>query len=223
MTTPQQGDCCVYCPWSTGSGEGKEMRDENGDYQRSPSTQCTQTFITHIDPTKCPLGALAVYLHYLFNYYKLSDKMEIDWAVNKSWHVVCLIFGSEPMVPYNENNLYNLYHQVYKKAGLDYNIEAHLLCHMLEYLQEKLGVEGDQTSKLGWSRDTYNDIYTPVLQKKAIFSTHGYKAHQDYNPVWRHVQVPEAFLQLICPMAEGILESIRGALCSMLPSKFGTL
>ncbi|OAX30547.1 hypothetical protein K503DRAFT_778133, partial [Rhizopogon vinicolor AM-OR11-026] len=138
------------------------------------------TFIAHVDPTKCPLGALTVYLHYLFDYYKLSDKMGIDWAVNKSWRAVRLIFGSEPTVPYNENNLYNMCCQAHKKAGLDYNIKAHLPRHMLGYLQEKLGVEGDQTSKLGWSLDTYNNIYAPALPKKA---------HEDYNPVWRHIQV----------------------------------
>ncbi|KIJ67371.1 hypothetical protein HYDPIDRAFT_108106 [Hydnomerulius pinastri MD-312] len=39
------------------------------------------TFIAHRDP----LGAIAIYLHYMFNYYKLEEKMNFDWIFNKSW------------------------------------------------------------------------------------------------------------------------------------------
>lgn len=39
---------------------------------------------------------------------------------------------------------------------------------------------------------------------------HGYKEHELYDPLWRHVHVPEAFLQLVCPMAEEVLDEVRG-------------
>jgi hypothetical protein len=52
---------------------------------------------------------------------------------------VRFVFGTSPVVPYNESNLYNLYCQAYKKAGLASNIKAHLPRHMLGYLQAKLG------------------------------------------------------------------------------------
>ena len=45
---------------------------------------------------------------------------------------------------------------------------------------------------------------------KAILATHGFKVHENYDPLWRHVRVPDAFLQRVYPMAEGILESIEG-------------
>lgn len=88
-------------------------------------------------------------------------------------------------------------------------------------------VDNAETAKLGWSRGTYMDTYAPALPKvvslfrsqntvflltnsQAILGTHGYKAHENYDPVWRHVRVPEAFLRLMCPEAEDILEKIEG-------------
>jgi hypothetical protein len=46
------------------------------------------TLVAHKDPTKCPLGALAFYFHWLYDEYGLTEKMDIDWSVNKSWRGV---------------------------------------------------------------------------------------------------------------------------------------
>lgn len=43
---------------------------------------------------------------------------------------------------------------------------------------------------------------------KAILVSHGYKTHEVYDPIWRHVHVLEQFLQLVCPMAKSIYEEI---------------
>ena len=45
---------------------------------------------------------------------------------------------------------------------------------------------------------------------QAILGAHGFKAHETYDPVWRHVHVPEQFLNLVCPMAEAIHAEIVG-------------
>lgn len=50
----------------------------------------------------------------------------------------------------------------------------------------------------------------PALPKNAILAAHGYKAHEVYDPVWRHVQVPEQFLKLVCPMAERLYSEVVG-------------
>lgn len=82
-----------------------------------------------------------------------------------------LIHGSPATVPYHcETALQNLFVQSYKKAGVDSRIKVHLARHMLGYHQEKMGcvqfpklillssarfrVNAEQSSKLGWSRDT---------------------------------------------------------------------
>ncbi|KAJ7854356.1 hypothetical protein B0H13DRAFT_1903734 [Mycena leptocephala] len=39
----------------------------------------------------------------------------------------------------------------------------------------------------------------------------GYQATEAYDPMWRKVLVPPQFLQLICPMAEEIRESIQAS------------
>jgi hypothetical protein len=48
------------------------------------------------------------------------------------------------------------------------------------------------------------------MHGQAILGAHGYKVHEVYDPIWRHVRVPEPFLALVCPMAEGILAEIEG-------------
>ncbi|KAJ7210917.1 hypothetical protein GGX14DRAFT_394536 [Mycena pura] len=168
------------------------------------------TWIAHRNPEICPLGAMAMYHHWLHDHYGLAEKQSIDWAVNKSWRNIRLLFGTDPTVPYNENSLYNLYCMAYKKSNFESNIKQHLPRHMLGYLQERMGVDNSDTAKLGWSRGTYMDTYAPALPKVAILGTHGYKVHENYDPVWRHVRVPEAFLCLMCPEAEQILDKIEG-------------
>ncbi|KAJ7279627.1 hypothetical protein C8J57DRAFT_1221277 [Mycena rebaudengoi] len=135
--------------------------------------------------------------------------MSIDWESNKSWQNIRLLFGADPIVPYNENSLYSLYCMAYK-SNFELNIKQHLPRHMLGYLQEKMGVDSSDTAKLGWSPGTYMDTYAPALPKNVILGTHGYKVHENYDPIWRHVRVPKPFLSLMCPDAERILEKIEG-------------
>ncbi|KAJ7289679.1 hypothetical protein C8J57DRAFT_1213999 [Mycena rebaudengoi] len=159
-----------------------------------------------------------------------------NWKSNKSWQNIRLLFGADPVVPYciilinstggmtvtqifqfsnstrtkfyyNENSLYSLYCMAYKKSNFESNIKQHLPRHMLGYLQEKMGSD---TAKLGWSRGMYMDTYAPALPKNAILRTHGYKVHENYDPIWCHVRDPEAFLSRKCPNAERILEKIEG-------------
>lgn len=46
------------------------------------------TFIAHRNPEMCPLGAMAIYHHYLHYHFKLAEKMGIDWTRNSSWRNV---------------------------------------------------------------------------------------------------------------------------------------
>jgi hypothetical protein len=46
----------------------------------------------------CPMGAIAIYLHWLHDYYKLAERVEIDWTQNSSWRKVLkfqLSFGAQ--------------------------------------------------------------------------------------------------------------------------------
>lgn len=77
--------------------------------------------------------------------------------------------------------------------------------------------------------ETYLDTYAPAIPKtvsvhiaeyspsilkdyQAVLGAAGYKAHEVYDPVWRHVHVPEQFLLMVCPMAEQIYDEIVGKL-----------
>ena len=45
---------------------------------------------------------------------------------------------------------------------------------------------------------------------KAILGAHGYKLHENYNPRWREIVVPEPFLKLVCPEAEERVKLVEG-------------
>ncbi|KDR71016.1 hypothetical protein GALMADRAFT_214050 [Galerina marginata CBS 339.88] len=168
-------------------------------------------FIAHRNPELCPIGALAIYLHYIHDVVKIDIKYNIDYMVNKSWRAVRLFHGSLATVSYNPSALHNLFVQAYKEADIDLRMKQHLARHSLGYFQEKMGVEAEDTARLGWSsRDTYLNYYAPSIPKKAILAAHEYKIHEVYHPAWTDVEVPEAFLSLVCPMAESNIEIVKG-------------
>jgi hypothetical protein len=45
---------------------------------------------------------------------------------------------------------------------------------------------------------------------QAVLGGAGYKVNENYDPVWRHVRVPDNFLKLVCPMAGSIQSEIVG-------------
>lgn len=46
------------------------------------------TFIANKNPEMCPLGAFAFYHHYIHDEKKITETLNIDWSVNKSWRQV---------------------------------------------------------------------------------------------------------------------------------------
>ncbi|KAK7027621.1 hypothetical protein R3P38DRAFT_3315205 [Favolaschia claudopus] len=182
--------------------QGEEKAGKRG--MRTVINPVYSTFIAHLHPEKCPLGAFAIFLHWLYDVKELLSVMDIDFSVNKTWRQVRLLHGPKaPTVPFNEQNLYNLYCKAYKEAGFHSRLKAHLPRHLLGYRQYEMNVDAEETSKMGWVRSqTYADVYSPAMPRKAILGAAGYRADEVYDPVWRHVEVPAEFLDLMCPMAE---------------------
>ncbi|KAJ3730396.1 hypothetical protein C8R42DRAFT_650031, partial [Lentinula raphanica] len=191
--------------------QGEEKAGKRG--LRTVINPTYTTFIAHLHPEQCPLGSFALYFHYLFDYNEgLTEKMDIDWSVNKSWRGVRVLHGPKsPTTPFSEQSMYNLYVRAFKKAEFNSPVKVHLPRHCLGYRQETMGVDSNQTSKLGWARgSTYHDVYAPAIPVTAVLGGAGYKAHETYDPPWRHVHIPEQFLLLVCPMAEAIHDSVVG-------------
>ncbi|KAJ7504735.1 hypothetical protein B0H11DRAFT_1709516, partial [Mycena galericulata] len=169
-------------------------------------------FIPHLKPEMCPFGAFSLYFHWIHDEKNITETMKIDWARNNSWRLIRVLHGPKsPTTPFNKQNMYNMYCRAYKHAEVESHLKAHLPRHLLGYKQEALGVDPSETSRLGWVRgETYMDTYAPALPKKAILAAAGYRDDEPYDPVWRHVPVPEQFLQLVCPVAESIVERVEG-------------
>ncbi|KAJ7869408.1 hypothetical protein B0H13DRAFT_1896649 [Mycena leptocephala] len=117
------------------------------------------------------------------------------------WPQLCVLHGlKSPNTPYNEQNLYNLYRRPFVWAGFSAWMKVHLPRYLLGYKQERMGVDGADTSKLGWVRvATYFDTYAPALPKKAILGAAGFKVKETYDPVWTRVHVPQQFLTSFAP------------------------
>ncbi|KAJ7504099.1 hypothetical protein B0H11DRAFT_1853124, partial [Mycena galericulata] len=187
--------------------QGEEKAGKRG--MRTIINPVYTVFIPHLKPEMCPFGAFSFYFHYLHDEKNITETMKIDWTRNNSWRMIRVLHGPKsPTTPLNEQNMYNMYCRAYKHAEVESHLKAHLPRHLLGYKQEALGVDPSETSRLGWVRgETYMDTYAPALPKKAILAAAGYRA---YDPVWRHVPVPEQFLQLVCPIAESIVERVQG-------------
>ncbi|KDQ24125.1 hypothetical protein PLEOSDRAFT_1079281 [Pleurotus ostreatus PC15] len=169
-------------------------------------------WIAHRDPVRCPLGAFALLMHFLHDVKDFTTHMEVNWSVNKSWRRARVLSGPGAFdTPFSDQSLYNLYVKAFDKADFVSRVKAHLPRHILGYKQEQMGVDPGDTAQLGWVRgETYFDTYRPAIPKVAVLGAHGYKKHEIYDPVWRHVHVPEQFLSLVCPMAEEIHSQIVG-------------
>ncbi|KAJ7736388.1 hypothetical protein B0H14DRAFT_3612750, partial [Mycena olivaceomarginata] len=200
--------------WSVLGMQGEEKAGKRG-----MRTVVNPVYSVFIAPEMCPLGAFAFYFHYIYDEkgiidptkldYKVNksiydekgiiDPTKLDYKVNKSWQQVRVLRGPKsPTTPFNEQNLHNLYCRAYAHAGFKSRLKAHLPRHLklLGYRQELEAADVDplETSKLGW----------------ANLGAAGYQADEIYDPVWRKVRVPEAFLSPVCPMAEDMLKEVAG-------------
>ncbi|KIM75214.1 hypothetical protein PILCRDRAFT_49321, partial [Piloderma croceum F 1598] len=159
------------------------LQDEHKAIKNGMQTTVNPTytaFIAHRNPIMCPMGAIAIYLHWLHDYYKLAEHVDIDWAQNSSWRKARFVFGASPTKLYTDSSLYNLYGHAYKQAGFESSMKAHYARHMLGYRQARLG---SVKSRLPYS---------------------------SYDNPWTQVRVPEPFLDLVYPQAEGIVAEIKG-------------
>ncbi|KAJ7768794.1 hypothetical protein B0H16DRAFT_1882008 [Mycena metata] len=196
--------------WAVLGMQSEEKAGKRG--MRTVINPVYSTFIANAKPEMCPLGGFAFYFHYIYDEKKVIDTMKLDYKINKSWRQIRVLHGPKsPTTPFNEQNLYNLISKAYVPAGFTSRLKAHLARHLLGYRQESMGVDPLETSKLGWVRgQTYMDTYAPALPKTAILGAAGFRSDEIYDPVWRRVRVPEAFLTLVCPMAEEIREKVAG-------------
>ncbi|KAJ7693365.1 hypothetical protein B0H17DRAFT_933068, partial [Mycena rosella] len=190
--------------------QGEEKAGRRG--MRTVVNPVYSVFIPNLKPEMCPFGAFSFYFHYLHDEKNIMDSMAIDWTLNKSWRSIRVLHGQKsPTTPFNEQNMYNMYCRSYQHAGFTSKLKAHLPRHLLGYKQEALGVDPAETSRLGRVRgETYMDTYAPALPKTAILAAAGYRVDEQYDPIWRHVRVPEQFLRMVCPIAEEIFDSVSG-------------
>jgi hypothetical protein len=116
--------------------------------------------MTAREPERDPLGALALYFHYIFDVRDITKEVEIDWSLNKTWRPVCVsrwssavfphahfcpilkvrvLFGKHPKLPFASQSLYNLFVKAFGRADFSSKIKQHFPRHLLPYKQRELG------------------------------------------------------------------------------------
>ncbi|KAF9039035.1 hypothetical protein BJ165DRAFT_1407286 [Panaeolus papilionaceus] len=106
-----------------------------------------------------------------------------------------ILLGKKSLsTPYHEQSLYNIYVKAFAEANFVSRLKSPSSTSCPWILPRADGVDASITSRMGW----------------AIFGTHAYKVHELYDPVWRHVHVPEQSLHLVCPMAEANHHAVVG-------------
>ncbi|KAJ7792531.1 hypothetical protein B0H14DRAFT_3563017, partial [Mycena olivaceomarginata] len=198
--------------WSVLGMQGEEKAGKRG-----MRTVVNPVYSVFIAPEMCPLGAFAFYFHYIYDEKGIIDPTKLDYKVNKSWQQVRVLRGPKsPTTPFNEQNLHNLYCRAYAHAGFKSRLKAHLPRHLklLGYRQELEAADLDgSVGKHSCPRRVIPflyPLYVVLMGVQANLGAAGYQADEIYDPVWRKVRVPEAFLSPVCPMAEDMLKEVAG-------------
>ncbi|CAK5268920.1 unnamed protein product [Mycena citricolor] len=162
MAHPTQVRQQIYCLLGLQSQEKAGKRG-----MKTAVNPSYTVFVAHRNPAKCPLGAFAIYFHWLYDSKALLDLVDINWEKNSSWRKIFLLHGpSSPDTPFNQQSLYKLYAKAFDVANFESRIKQHLARHLLGYDQAKMNVDANETSKMGWSRgQTYIDVYAAAIPK----------------------------------------------------------
>ncbi|KAJ7686094.1 hypothetical protein B0H17DRAFT_1304922 [Mycena rosella] len=168
-------------------------------------------FIPHLWPEMCPFGAFAFYFHYLHDEKNITQSMKIDWTVNSSLRSIRVLHGQNSPITRSTNRICITCTACLQECGIPVASQGPPASPSIGIQTRGLGVDAAETSCLGWVRgETYMDTYAPSLPKKVILAAAGYRDDEPYDPIWCHVNVPEQFLKLVCPIAEEILDKVTG-------------
>ncbi|KAF8234003.1 hypothetical protein L208DRAFT_861437 [Tricholoma matsutake] len=131
--------------------------------------------------------------------------LDVNWSKNKSWRQ-----------SHQQLHIMNKIYIIFMSKHSRQQVSTHgskYTCHVIfSDINKKVSVLMPEKLRR-WVGSAAKPILMymrqgPALPKNAILAAHGYKAHEVYDPVWRHVQVPEQFLKLVCPMAERLYSEV---------------
>lgn len=127
--------------------------------------------LPHKDPLKCPIGALAISLHYQFDQECLMDKVEgWDWSRPSSWCEVKLLFGKHVGQPSSGDALRKMYTTMLEPTTITSKKKLHLARRTMPSVMEDMGVHADEVDAVGhWEGNTRRETYAAKIPKSVSF------------------------------------------------------
>ncbi|KAF8964903.1 hypothetical protein BDZ97DRAFT_1918603 [Flammula alnicola] len=103
-------------------------------------TEPTYSFtLPHRNPLRCPVGALAILLHFMFDQEKLlSHVPDWDWKNAASWRRVPLLFGRAVDRPITRDALGHMYSSFLEPTSITSNKKTHLARQSLPPVLEEI-------------------------------------------------------------------------------------
>ncbi|KAF8961564.1 hypothetical protein BDZ97DRAFT_1201735 [Flammula alnicola] len=104
--------------------------------------------LPHRDPLRCPVGALAILLHFMFDQEDLMSRVSPwDWENAATWRKVHVLFG----------------------RTVDQAVTGDAIGHIFPTVLEEMGVPADQVDATGhWQGNTRREIYGSKIPKAIL-------------------------------------------------------
>ncbi|KAG1778557.1 hypothetical protein EV702DRAFT_1196072 [Suillus placidus] len=187
--------------------------------------------LLHKDLLKCPVGALAISLHYQFDQEGLMSKVDgWDWSWSATWREVKLMFGKHVGQPLSGDALRKMYTTMLGLMTITLKKKLHLAHHMMPSMMEDMGsvifgmfleslvrltafrVHTDEVDAIGhWEGNTHHETYAAKIPKSAVCALAGFYVREQYNVPWATTDVPAELQMQIFPFAEDALANLRQA------------
>ncbi|KAN0129106.1 hypothetical protein V8E53_013102, partial [Lactarius tabidus] len=171
--------------------------------------------VPHCDPLHCPVGALAIMLHFMFDQGGLVSKIPgWDWAKASSWHGVHLMFGRAVDKPMSGNGLSKMYKVFLDATSVSSTKTAHLARRAVPTIMEDMGVSADHIDAVGhWVGNVHCEVYGSKIPKPAVTALAGFYVGETYRVPWAEVPVPGPLMKRVFPFVEETVAALRAAGC----------
>ncbi|KAH9000115.1 hypothetical protein EDB92DRAFT_1812540 [Lactarius akahatsu] len=157
--------------------------------------------VPHRDPLRCPVGALVIMFHFMFDQGDLVGKIPgWDWANASSWCTVHLMFSQAVNKPMSGNSLCKMY-----KVFLDATSFSSMAWNR---------VSADHIEVVGhWVGNVGREVYGSKIPKQAVTALARFYVGETYRVPWVEVPVPGSLTKQVFPFVEEALATIRARGC----------
>ncbi|KAH8997105.1 hypothetical protein EDB86DRAFT_2803614, partial [Lactarius hatsudake] len=170
--------------------------------------------LPHRDPLRCPIVALAIFLHYVFDQEDLISKVAgWDWSCAASWRKINVIFGKQVGEPSTGDAMRKMFSKFLEHTSIHSEKKLHLARRTVPSLMEDMGVIIDAINVIGhWMGNTLQEAVTTLAR---------FYVGEQYCVPWVEVDVLQVLQAQLFPFAEEALARVKTS--NPGPVNYGTI